>query len=232
MPSNSISLESSFVPNEPLNLYSEAFFGQVAGTLDSEPKDPAATEASLADWDGLIEKIAADLYRISSMLLGEGEEAVRLIEQVVADLDVSVCSDPLAARHSSRMALAANAVAILRDHDPQSLAAPSGEESASVSCIEDDDLSAAGVTPVELEQMITGPERHRLRDWLEGLSVTLRVVFVLRAIGGLSSPEVAGLLAEFGGPAAQDWTPDAVRSTFRQALCSLASQLIHATATR
>jgi len=219
MPSNSISLESSFVSNEPLD-------------SDGEAKDPAVVETALSDWDGPIEKIAADLYRISSMLLGEGEEAVRLIERVVTELDVSVCSDPLEARHSSRVAIAAEAIAILRELDSQSLAAPSGEESGPVSCIEDDHLSAAGVTPAELEQMIAGPDHHRLRDWLEGLSVSLRAVFVLRAVAGLSSPEVAGLLAEFGGSAAQDWNPDAVRSTFRQALCSLASQLIHATATR
>ncbi len=232
MPANSISLENSFIPEEPRDAHGEAFFAQVTGMMDGQAKDPAVVEAALSGWEGLIEKIAADLYRVSSMLLGEGEEAVRLIEQVVTDLDVSVCSDPLDARHSSRLALAAEAIAILRKHDPQSLAAPSGEESGPVSCIEDDDLSAAGVTPVELEQMIAGPESHRLRDWLEGLSVALRVVFVLRAVAGLSSPEVAGLLAEFGGPAAQNWTPDAVRSSFRQALCSLASQLIHATATR
>jgi hypothetical protein len=80
--------------------------------------------------------------------------------------------------------------------------------------------------------MITGPERHRLRVWLEGLSVSIRVVFVLRAVASLSSAEVAGLLAEHGGQEAEDWTPDAVRGTFRQGLCSLASQLIHATATK
>jgi hypothetical protein len=88
------------------------------------------------------------------------------------------------------------------------------------------------VTPDELEQMIAGPESRRLRDWLEGLSVQLRTIFVLRAVAGLSSPEVAGLLAEHGGPSAQEWTPDAVRGSFRQALCSLASQLIHTAATR
>jgi len=76
--------------------------------------------------------------------------------------------------------------------------------------------------------MISGPEAHRLRNWLEGLSVSLRVIFVLRAVAGLSSQEIAGLLAEHGGEAAKGWTPDAVRAAFRQAICSLASQLIHA----
>jgi hypothetical protein len=200
--------------------------------LDGQPHDPATVEATLSDWDGLLEKVAGELYRISSMLLGEGEESIRLIEQVVATVDLPACHDQAQARHNSRLALAAQAIALLAGRDASALAAPTGEDSGPVSCIEDDDLSAAGVTPDELEQMITGPERHRLRDWLEGLSVSLRAVFVLRAVAGLSSAEVAGLLAEHGGPNAQDWTPDEVRSSFRQALCSLASQLIHATATR
>jgi hypothetical protein len=88
------------------------------------------------------------------------------------------------------------------------------------------------VTPAELEEMLSGSDRHRLRDWLEGLPVSLRVIFVLRAVGGLSSAEVAGVLAEHGGPGAQDWTPDGVRSGFRQALCSLATQLLHASAAK
>jgi len=232
MPSNPISLDSSFLPEEPLHPQGAAFFEKVTGMLDGQPHDPAAVEAALSDWDGLLEKIAAELYRISSMLLGEGEESIRLIEQVVATVDLPACHDHIEARHDSRLALGAQAIALLAERNPSALAAPAEEESGPVSCIEDDDLSAAGVTPDELEQMISGPEGHRLRDWLEGLAISLRTVFVLRAVAGLSSGEVAGLLAGHGGARAQDWTPDAVRSTFRQALCSLASQLIHATATR
>jgi DNA-directed RNA polymerase specialized sigma24 family protein len=232
MPSNPISLDHSFVPAEPLHPQGAAFFEQVAGMLDGQPHDPAAVEAALSDWDGLLERIAAELYRISSMLLGEGEESIRLIEQVVATVDLPACHDHLEARHNSRLALGAQAIALLASRDASALAAPAEEASGPVSCIEDDDLSAAGVTPDELEGMISGPEGRRLRDWLEGLSVPLRAVFVLRAVAGLSSPEVAALLAEHGGASARDWTPDAVRSTFRQALCSLASQLIHTAATR
>ena len=232
MPSNPISLDRSFIPEEPLHHQGAAFFEQVTGMLDGRPHDPAAVEAALSDWDGLLEKMAAELYRISSMLLGEGEESIRLIEQVVAPVDLPACHDHLEARHNARLALGAQAIALVAGRDASALAAPAEEESGPVSCIEDDDLSAAGVTPDELERMIGGPEGRRLRDWLEGLSVPLRAVFVLRAVAGLSSPEVAGLLAEHGGASAQNWTPDAVRSTFRQALCSLASQLIHTAAIR
>jgi hypothetical protein len=50
-------------------------------------------------------------------------------------------------------------------------------------------------------------------------------------VAGLSAAETAGLLAEHGGPQAANWTPDAVRELFRQGLCSLASQVLHASHT-
>ena len=232
MPSNSNSLDRSFLPEEPIHPQGADFLEKVNGMLDGQPKDPVAVEAALGEWDGLLEKIAGELYRISSMLIGEGEESIRLIEQVVATVDLPACHDPIEARHNSRLALAGLAIAQLAARDESALTAPADDGSSPVSCIEDDDLDAAGVSRAEFEQMMNGPDSHRLRDWLEGLSVQLRAVFVLRAVAGLTSPEVAGLLAENGGAAAQDWTPGAVRSSFRQALCSLASQLIHATATR
>jgi len=221
---------SAVTPNQPdpLDPQDAAFFEQVTGMLDGQPRDPAAVETALAGWDGVLERIAAETYRIASMLLGEGEEAIGLIESVVADFDLRACNTPAEARHNSRLLMARDAIAILARRDAASLAAPEGESGPS-SCIEDDDLEAAGVTPDELEQMISGPEVYRLRNWIEGLSVSLRVIFVLRAVAGLTSPEIAGLLAEHGGA---DWTPEAVRGTFRQGLCSLASQLIHATATK
>src|SRR5271165_1159771 len=85
MPSNPISLESGFVPDEPIDPQGAAFFEQVTEMLDGQPKDPAAVEAALSGWGELLEKIAAELYRLGSMLLGEGEEAIGLIERVVAN---------------------------------------------------------------------------------------------------------------------------------------------------
>jgi len=231
MPSKPFSFENSFLPEEPLHPQGAAFFGRITEMLDGQPKDPAVVEAALFGWEGLLEKIAGELYRIASMLLGEGEESIGLIEHVVTNLDLTACRDHAEARHQARLALAAEAIQVLATRDAAALAAPA-EESGPVSCIEDDDLDSVGVSPAELEQMLSGPDDHRLRDWLEGLSGTLRVIFVLRAIAGLSSAEVAGLLADNGGSEAQNWTPDAVRSTFRQGLCGLASQLIHASASR
>jgi hypothetical protein len=231
MPSKPVSRENSFLPEEPLHPQGAAFLAQVTDRLDGQPQNPAVVEAALSGWEGLLEKIGAELYRIASMLIGDGEESIGVIEKVVTNLNLTACRDHADARHQSRLALAAESIGVLANRDPAALAAPA-EESGPASCIEDDDLDAVGVTPVELEQMLSGPDDHRLRDWLEGLSVTLRIIFVLRAVAGLSSGEISGLLSEHGGLSAQGWTPEAVRTTFRQALCSLASQLIHATAVR
>jgi hypothetical protein len=99
-------------------------------------------------------------------------------------------------------------------------------------CIEDDDLSAAGISREELETMLAGPHRESVRKWIESLSTQMRVTFVLRAVAGFTADETAAMLASHGGPKARGWAPHAVREIFRQGLCSLASQLIHATAVR
>lgn len=184
--------------------------------------------------DGLEEifdLIAAGLYSMASMLVGEGEESVRLVETAVADAEVSVCQDPQVARQSSRRALATAALDLLAARSPGSLAAPEGLAPATT-CIEDDDLASAGISSEELENMIGGPERDRVRKWLESLPTWMRTVFVLRAVTGFSATETAALLKTHGGPQAGAWTPEAAREVFRQGLCSLASQLLHASAER
>ena len=80
--------------------------------------------------------------------------------------------------------------------------------------------------------MMAGPDRDRVREWLAELPTALRTIFALRAVAGLSPRETAELLANYGGPAAADWNPESVREVFRQGLCSLASQLLQATAAR
>ncbi|MGD0546743.1 MAG: sigma factor-like helix-turn-helix DNA-binding protein [Terracidiphilus sp.] len=179
----------------------------------------------------IFELVAAGLYSLASMLVGEGEESVRLVEEAVADAEVSVCQDPQVARQSSRRALGAAALKLLARRDPASLAAPEGLAPASV-CIEEDDLASAGISTEELEGMIAGSERERVREWLESLPTRMRAVFVLRAVAGFTAAETAALLKAHGGPHAASWTPEAVREVFRQGLCSLASQLLQASAAR
>lgn len=80
--------------------------------------------------------------------------------------------------------------------------------------------------------MIAGPDRERVRTWLESLPADQRAIFVLRAVAAIPSQETAALLAAHGGPGAAAWTADSAREVFRQALCSLASQLLHASGVR
>jgi hypothetical protein len=195
---------------------------------NGQTSEPAAAGADAHErLDELIGQIAAGLYSVASMLLGEGEESVRLVETAVAAAEVSVCCDPAKARQSSLRALGAAALGLLAERDPDSLAAPEGLEPATT-CIEDDDLALAGVSSDELKKMIGGPERGRVRSWLAGLPVAMRTIFVLRAVGGLTAVEMAALLREHGGPQAAAWSPELTREVFRQGLCSLTSQLIHA----
>lgn len=213
--------------SQPLPPQAAEFARKVHQMLDGKPKDEATVKKEFEGLEGMFDVIASGLYSAASMLVGEGEDSIVLVETAVTNAEVSACSDPEASRHSAHRALVQGALELLARRDPASLAAPEGVEPAQT-CIEDDDLTSAGVSRDELERMMTGPDRERVRTWLESLQTAMRTIFVLRAVSGFTTPETAGLLAEFGGPQASGWTPDAVRELFRQGLCSLASQLIHA----
>jgi hypothetical protein len=197
--------------------------------MSSNPLSPesGALSHSQVGNDVLLDQIAAELYHITSMLLGEGENTIGIVEDAVTRLDLHLSSNLELTRHNARLDAASRAIVLLAQSDPAAFAAPA-EDSGPASCIEDEELDAAGVSRAELERMLTGPDQQHLRSWLESLSDSTRVVFVLRAVAGASSGEVAGVLAEYGGQQAQDWTPGAVGAIFRQGLCSLASQLLHA----
>lgn len=199
----------------------------VSGMLDGTPKDDATVRKALEGMESLFDAIAAGLYTLASMLVGEGEDSIRLVEEAVAKAEVSACTDPEQARASSHRALAQAALQLIAHRDSEALAAPKGHEAVS-SCIEDDDLASAGVSRDDLDRMLSGPGRAHMRQWLEGLPTATRTIFVLRGVAAFTGPETASLLAECGGPRAAGWTPEAVRESFRQALCSLASQLLHA----
>lgn len=220
---------ASLIPPKPMPEGAEAFTRSVQGLLDGRAKDGVEVEQALTGLDEMLDIIAAGLYNLASMLVGEGEESVRLVEYTISTAEVSKCGDHFEARRSSRLALVKAALETIARREPGSLAAPTGE-TGPVTCIEDDDLDSAGVSAKELEQMIAGPDRDRVREWLANLPISVRAVFVLRAVAGFSSEETAALLATHGGLGAESWTSSSVRDVFRQGLCSLASQLIHETA--
>jgi DNA-directed RNA polymerase specialized sigma24 family protein len=94
-------------------------------------------------------------------------------------------------------------------------------------CVETDDLSAAGITRQQLDHLLAGSGRTRMRQWLEGLGPVERSVFVLRAVLSRSGSESAQLLQQTTG---DPWTEAQVGGAYRAALCSLASSLVHSAA--
>jgi DNA-directed RNA polymerase specialized sigma24 family protein len=216
------------IPAQPMQDGAQAFSEQVHGLPDGQQKDEARVARALQGMDDVVESIGASLYNMASMLVGEGEDSVRLVETAIATAELSAWDQTGRARQSGRRVLCAAALELLAQRNSASLAAPQALEPAAT-CIEDDDLDAAGVSREELETMMAGADRDRVRTWLASLSTEVRTVFVLRAVAGFTAPETAGLLAAHGGPRASGWTADSVRAFFRQGLCSLASQLLQAT---
>ncbi len=228
---NPDSSPDSLIPPQPIPAGAYAFSTQIRGLMNGQPKDEATVAKAFEGLEEMFEVIAAGLYSLASMLVGEGEESVRLVEEAVANAEVSACDDPLKGRKNSRRTLATAALDLLAERSPGCLGAPDGPEPATT-CIEDDDVASAGLSTEQLKHMIGGPDRDRVRKWLASLPTAMRTVFVLRAVAGFTAAETAILLQPHGGPQAVAWSPDAVRAVFRQGLCSLASQLIHATAAR
>jgi hypothetical protein len=228
MPQETIATTGSLIPAQPpVPEIAIEFSERVHGLLDGQPHDEATVARAFDGMDAIVDLIAAGLYSIASMLVGEGEESIRLVETAIANADLSAFHDPAESRQSSRRALCIAALETLAQRDPAALAAPDTLEAAG-GCIEDDDLDAAGASGQELLDMLAGPDRDRARNWLAGLPTLTRTIFVLRAVAGFSAAESASLLAAHGGPQAAGWTADAVREFCRQGLCSLATQLLQA----
>jgi hypothetical protein len=227
MPNQGQNPNARLDPKEPLPPQAHDFARKLNKMLDGRPKDEATVARQFEGFEGMFDLIAAGLYSLASMLVGEGEDSIRLVETAVANAEISGHMQPEEARLASRRALVAAALRLIAAREPQGLAAPEGLEHAET-CIEDDDLDAAGVSSEELERMMAGPDRDRMRAWLESLPTPMRSIFVLRAVAGFSTAQTASLLAEFGGPRAAGWRSEPVRELFRQGLCSLASQLVKA----
>jgi DNA-directed RNA polymerase specialized sigma24 family protein len=225
MPQPANAFPTAMISPKPMPEGAQIFSDRMHTLLDGKAKDEASVAQVLSGMESTIDAIAAGLYNLASMLVGQGEDSIALVETAIANADVSACTDAVAARKSSRRALVSAALELIDKRHPGSLRAPEGIQVAG-SCIDDDDLDAAGVSSKELERMFAGPDRQRVRLWLESLPADLRTVFVLRAVAGFCGFETADLLVAHAGPGAANWTADSVRSIFRQALCSLASQLL------
>jgi hypothetical protein len=168
------------------------------------------------------EKAAVEMYRFAALMLGDEAEALSLVENTVAGVEIDPCADPCAVKGLVRERVLDGALEIMHRHDPASFADLPRPDSGG-SCIEDD--ATVPLSGAEITELVSGAGRGTLRDWLNRLSQAQRAVFVQRAVLGSSNADTARAINRFARPSI--WTAEAVSSLFRQALCSLASSLVH-----
>ena len=177
----------------------------------------------------IAEDTAMHLFQIAALMLGNEQEAVALVEETLARTETDPCAQGKLAYTEARALLVQSAVQRMVKLQPNAFIAPATAP-AKAGCIETglqmDDLANAGLTADSFEALFSGAGRARMRDWLERLTPTLRAIFVLRAIAGQDSEQIAGNLRESGAAGAQGWRRDLVATAYRQALCSLASGLM------
>lgn len=174
------------------------------------------------------EHTALELFHLASLLVGDQEQALQLVEQCVSASDLDPCAVDPGAEEKIRGKVTESALAWMRERAPESFAV---EESPLPigGCVETDDLEAAGFPSEKLAEMLSGGQRQKLRAWLDELPMAQRAVFVLRAVLGRNNQAAAEEIRRASG--SQGWTPDYVSVVFRSALCSLANQLAHSGST-
>jgi DNA-directed RNA polymerase specialized sigma24 family protein len=169
----------------------------------------------------------AELYQLAALMLGDESQAAELVEDTVAQTRIDPCAEGDASVRAARQNLVETAVARLSRANPKAFDAPPLSAVQGGGCIDEDDLSSAGISESQLAGMMSGPGRRTLREWLNKLPVAQRAIFVERAILGWDNAAAAAALSK---AAARNWQPGQVSELFRQALCSLATSLVHAAA--
>src|SRR5271156_3187522 len=175
----------------------------------------------------MAEDTALQLFQIAALMLGDEQEAVSLVEEVLAKVEADPCAERTLAYAEARTLLVRTAVQRMAGLYPEAFVVPASQPADAV-CIETDDLGAAGFTGDQIGTLISGAGRAGMREWLERLAPALRAIFVLRAVAGQDGEQTAESLRQSGARGAQAWRRDAVGAAYRQALCSLATCLMSA----
>jgi DNA-directed RNA polymerase specialized sigma24 family protein len=175
----------------------------------------------------MAEDTALQLFQIAALMLGDEQEAVSLVEEVVAKVEADPCAEGTLAYAEARTLLVRTAVQRLAGLYPEAFVVPTPQPADAV-CIETDDLGAAGLDGDQFGALISGAGRAGMREWLERLAPALRAIFVLRAVAGQDGEQTAESLRQSGATGAQAWRRDQVGTAYRQALCSLATCLMSA----
>lgn len=175
---------------------------------------------------------AVELYQLAALMLGNEEDALNLVEETVSQAEIDPCAAQDEAVEATRHQLIEAAVARMSQNDPEAFVAPAAT-SGSSSCIEGDDLSAAGISGEQLAELVGGAGRDQMRAWLDELPPAQRAIFVQRAVLSWDNGTTAATLRNASGERLgerSDWEAAQVSDLFRQALCSLASSLIQSAA--
>jgi DNA-directed RNA polymerase specialized sigma24 family protein len=185
----------------------------------------SASDCTDCNDTALFESAARELYQTAALFVGDETDAMKLVEETVASVEMDPCADGEAARSAASGDLVQRALARLVALHPADMHPTAAADLGG--CVETDDLSAAGITREQLDGLLSGSDRLRMRQWLEGLRPVERSVFVMRAVLGGSGTQAADLLQRTTG---DSWTEAQVGGAYRAALCSLASSLVHSTA--
>jgi len=175
----------------------------------------------------MAEDTALQLFQIAALMLGNEQEAVSLVEEVVAKVEADPCAEGTLAYAEARTLLVRTAVQRMAGLYPEAFVVPASQPVDAV-CIETDDLEAAGLSGDQFGALISGAGRAGMREWLERLAPAMRAIFVLRAVAGQDGEQTAESLRQSGATGAQAWRRDQVGTAYRQALCSLATCLMSA----
>jgi DNA-directed RNA polymerase specialized sigma24 family protein len=182
----------------------------------------STTDCSDCGDSAIVESAARELYQTAALFVGDETEAIELVEQTVASVEMDPCSDGEAAREAASRDLIQRALARVVALRPAQMHPAAATDLGG--CVETDDLGAAGITRQQLDDLLSGAGSTRMRQWLEGLGPVERSVFALRAVMGRSGAESAQLLEQTTG---DPWTEAHVGGAYRAALCSLATSLVH-----
>jgi DNA-directed RNA polymerase specialized sigma24 family protein len=175
----------------------------------------------------MAEDTALQLFQIAALMLGDEQEAVSLVEEVVAKVEADPCAEGTLAYAEARTLLVRTAVQRMAGLYPEAFVVPASQPVDAV-CIETDDFGAAGLSGEQFGALISGAGRAGMREWLERLAPALRAIFVLRAVAGQDGEQTAESLRQSGATGAHAWRRDQVGTAYRQALCSLATCLMSA----
>ena len=103
----------------------------------------------------MAEDTALQLFQIAALMLGDEQEAVSLVEEVVAKVEADPCAEGTLAYAEARTLLVRTAVQRMAGLYPEAFVVPTAQPADAV-CIETDDLGAAGLSGDQFGALISG----------------------------------------------------------------------------